>query len=685
MKYRVYIHIHFITYVHTACSTTETELFLPPECKYVHNGELFDSFLLSSCNLEQCTTNSGPCRDADHGCCCRAIETELIDVECDEGSIMTGEGVSTNETRCACTICDDIEVLVSVLVREPGEDGAVISGAQVIDKGSGELLGLTFVNGKMAFTRRLGEKTVSVIVIAAGYLPREHMIDLIPTRGTIDVVVALLRRSPIPVTPEESGYTFRLGDYVYITIPADGFSKNGSVYNGVVLFDGVFMDKEDDGFLDMIDGNQFVLGENYFSLSFFTHSSFSDSEGDDLEVEGMEYYVEGPQSNTFLTTYNQESRQWLNLGAFKPLNTPIQKRQDNQNAVFFVQLNTPINMSFIFHAELANVSCWLQFRSFDGAGIPAQGPVGILEQTGTRPDGMGFTFRFGTNTGSVQSTSDGLAENAICLPLACDGFERGTVEGILMALVQTELTPIDFPEGTFNTSEIGAPTPLGRFFTFQEVVTSTDMLIRPFYDSVEDCITAGQIDNRDVDERSFFYFESTALIRVPNNAQCFVKVRVTECVRNPANTVVFTDTNGTRNTIALDHVDLIDETFSADHFLDNDCVPASRIVCIPFQCNTRFQVSVRDDTVLPFCNIDSLSPIVSVSPILLLQNLTPQSISLNTVELAEQDYNDLDLGLYFDPNPTAALEMCRDPLQTPGNVENTASTEGFAVSFNCIL
>ena len=672
-----------------ACSTTETEHFLPPQCKYIEDGEEFDSFMVHTCNLEQCTTNSGPCRDSDRGCCCRAVRTEPISAECKEGSILSGENMATNETHCACTICDDIAVEISVLVREPGE-GPVIPGAQVLDKDSGELIGLTYTNGKMIFSRDLGSKSVTLIVLAAGYLPREVVIELKPSKVPLEVVVALLRRNPVPVEPDETGYTFRLGDYVFITIPAGGFSLNGTQYSDVVMFDGVFMDVDDEGFLDMVENRQLVLGEDYFSLSFFTQSFFSDPEGNELLAQSMNYYVEveNAQENTFLTTYDHAVGHWVNLGAFVPSTSPVHKRQttnQTQNAVFFVQLNTAIDSQFIFHAELANVSCWLQVRSFDAAGVPIQGPIGVVFQTGTRPDGMGFTFVFGTNTGSTQSNSDGLAENAICLPLACSGFNRATVEANFF-LEGNPLTPRDFPDGTFNASEIGAPTPLGRFFTFEEVITSTDTLVRPFYDSVGDCIEAGMVPNAVVDDRSFFYFISEPIIPVLNNGSCFVKVRVRECFNNARNILIFSNGTGSQNAFFLDQEPLVDEEFSADHFLDGDCVEASRVVCIPFECNTIFQITVRDHTVSEFCFIERVSPIISISPRpIFLQNLEPQSILISTEELVLQDYNNPDLGLYHDPVPMVAQDMCRDPLDLNSAEQSLASMEGYLVSFDCIL
>ena len=676
---------------HTACSATETEIFLPPECKYVHNGELFDSFLRTTCDLKQCTTQSGECRDLDRHCCCRPMRTEPIDVEC-EGGIVSGLGISTNDTLCGCSVCDDVPIRVTVLVREPGEEGRVIPGAQVLDKSTGELLGLTYIDGRMSFTVPLGSRSISVIVQAANYLPREHMVQLIPTQIPIEVTVALLRRNPVPVTPGDSGYTFRLGDYVYITIHPGGFTRNGTVYNDVVMFDGIFMDPDDEGFLDMIDGDQFIIGDSYFSLSFMTYTFFSDPDGNELIAERVDYYikVENPeqlQEEGFLVTFDQVTQEWVSLGPLTVSDSLGGKRQSS--AIFLVQLDTAL-AQFIFHANLANISCWLQVRSFDDMGEPVQGLVAIVNQVGTRPDGMRFSYIFGTNTGAAQFLVNGLQDNAVCLPVACDGFERATVEGNILEDAGP-LTPRAFPPDTFNASEIGAPARLGRFFTFQEVVTSTPNQLRPFFDSLASCMSAATVSNRDADDRNYFSFIFEEIVRVPNDSNCFIKIRVSECLRNPPNLLVLVDDNGIQNPITVDFEDLIDQSFSADHFLGPECIEAARIACVPFDCNTMFQVTVRDDTLFDFCNVSRIAPLVN-NPLLLGSSSTFQSIVMRAEVLAEQDFNNPDLGIYYDPDEMVAEQICRNPFDSPfdstgpnANIVNTAAMSGYAASFDCIL
>ena len=666
----------------TACSATETEIFLPPQCKYIQNGEVFNSFLRSTCNLEHCTTNSGPCHDSDRLCCCRSLKTEPIDVEC-EGSFISGAGISTNETHCGCTVCDDILVTVNVLVREPGSQGTPIIGARILDKKTGDLLGLTFVNGRMTFSVPLESKKVSVVILAANYLPREHVIHLKPP--SIDVVIALLRRNPIPVNPGDSGYTFRLGEHVYISVHTGGFSRNGTMYNDVVMFDGAFMEATDEGFIDMVDGRQFVLDEGYFfTLSYMTHVYFTDPDGNELNADRMDYFVEvlntdATQQDTFLVTYNQEEEKWKNLGNLT-LSNSLQKRQ---NADVLAQLNLPL-VNFIFQANLAGIDCWLQVRSFDNVGLPSQGIVATVVQDGQSPNGMGFVYKYGTDTGSFQTTVDGLAENAICLPLECTDFIIGTVDGnVALIPPRASFTPRPFPADTFNASETGAPILIGQYFVFQEVVTATDTELRPFYENLDDCKEAAMIGET-ADAKSFFSFTSEFLVRVDDTDSCFIKIRITECLRNSANTVIQASDvmGGMQNAVVVDYEQLLEEFFSADHFIGNACIKASRIECIPFPCNRQFQITVVDDNGEDFCNISNRSPIVQ-SPFL-SGDSTFNALLINSAELAEQDYNKPDLGMYFNPNPAVAREICRVPESVMDNPMNLDSVLGYAATFDCI-
>ena len=641
-----------------------------------------ESFIRTTCSLDLCTTGLGACSTSARGCCCRAIKTESIDVECGEDSPFSGVGVSTNDTHCVCSVCDDIEVTVSVLVREPGDDGAVISGAQIIDKSTGELLGLTFVNGKKSFTATVGTGSMTIIVVAAGYLPREHTIQLAPTRSFINTVVALLHRNPVPVAPEDSGYTFVVGDYVFIMVPSDGFLLNGTVYTGVVLFDGVFMESSDEGFVEMIDGDQLVLDDQYFSVRFVTYILFTDPDGNILHAQSLHYYVQSggsQEESSFLTTYNSDSGKWEDLGTFTTANDVVVGARKRQVGTVFVEVNRPIDPAFIFFANLANINCWLQIRSFQADGLPLQGLVGVVEQTGTAPDGTLFTFRFGTNTGAAQSNEDNLVENAICLPVACDGFDMGTVEGNRRVDLFSPLTPLVFPEGTFNASEIGAPIPLGRFFAFQEVTTSAPGQLRPFFQNLSECIAAGMEENGGVaDPMNFFYYIFIDVVYIPDNEMCFVKINTIECLQNGPNRVIFFEQGGIQNAFAVPFEELVDEMFSADHF-DDLCTPASRVVCIPFECNTRFEVNVRDDTVIDFCDIETVAPRAQ-SPLVRLTD-NPQSILLTTEELAEQDYNNVELGVYYDPNPDVAFQLCLDPSDLSNSL---ASSLGAAVTFDCL-
>lgn len=600
--------------------------------------------------------------------------------------MINGTAISTNDTQCGCSVCDDISVTVSILVREPGSEGAVIPGAQVLNKKTGELLGLTFINGRMTFSVPLESKEVSVIVLAANYLPREHMIKLKPTKFGIRVVIALIRRNPIFVTPDDSGYTFQLSDYVYITVAPNGFTRNGTVYSGVVMFDGMFMDATEEGFVDMIDSDQFILNNIYFTLSYMAQLYFTDTDGFELKTEHINYMyiVSNPDQiveNPFLITFDLDTQEWRYLGTLT-LSNSVQKRQQG---IVLSQLDLPISQ-FIIQANRANIGCWLQARVFDVNGEPVQGPSVVVTQTGEMPDGTRFMYMFGTSTGSAQSRNDRLAENALCLPLACDNFDIATVEGTLQLNRPVDgITPQPFPEDTFNASETGSPTVLGQFFTFTTVVTAQAANeFRPFYNSSEACAAAGRLNQQQSNERSFFYFIDEMIVRPDPDAICYIKTRIRECISNPNNSVVSIPTSGgLAVSVPIGHEDLLDVEFSGDPFDRPDCVESSRISCTPFTCDIPFQISVRDDNGIDFCPIEILSPIVQ-SP-LLSRDSRSDILVINADVLSVNDLMDnLDLGMYFDPSPEAALALCRNPENATVDFENQASMAGFAASFDCI-
>ena len=458
------------------------------------------------------------------------------------------------------------------------------------------------------------------------------------------------------------------------------------MYSGVVMFDGMFMDATEEGFADMIDSDQFILNNTFFSLSYMAQLYFTDIDGFELKAERMDYFVEvsNPDQmieNPFLITFDLETQQWRYLGTLTLLNS-VQKRQQG---IVLSQLDLPISQ-FVIQANRANIGCWLQARVFDVNGEPVQGPSVVVTQNGELPDGTRFMYMFGTSTGSAQTRVDQLAENALCLPLACDNFEIATVEGTLQLNRPVDgITPVPFPDDTFNASESGSPTVLGQFFTFTTVVTAQAASdLRPFYDSSETCATAGRLNQQQSDERSYFYFLDENIERPDSDAVCYIKIRIRECISNPNNSVISTSTaQGLMVSVPVGHEDLIDEEFSGNPFDRPDCVESSRVSCTPFSCGTPFQLTVRDDNGIDFCPIEILSPIVQ-SP-LLSRDTRDDILVINADVLSVNDLIDnIDLGMYFDPNPQAALEQCRNPQNLTAEFDNQASMAGFAASFDCI-
>ena len=664
-------------------------MILPPQCKLFQGDQEFSSFTRTRCNLEHCTTSYGACNDLDRLCCCRAISIEELDIRCEDGLVPNAD-LTTNASHCGCTICDDILVKVMIFVHEPGEERTPIVAAQVIDSDTDETLGLTYTNGMVEFTVPLSQKTVSVIVLAANYLPRERVVKLFPTSQAVYERIALAKRNIITVQPGDSGYTFSLGSAVFITIPAGGFKKNGTLYNDVVVFDGVYMDAGEEGVLDMVEGNQFFVDGAAFALTFMTFLHFSDAEGNHLEAEYMNYYVQvrnlDSNQDIFLVTFDSAADEYRRLGTLE-YSSSLQKRQQGETSVLNT-FNVPLQ-PFIIQASANNISCWLQARSFQEDRVsPILGLVITLEQTGVR-NGQPYLFVFGTNTGNAQSRDDQLDDNAICLPLACDSFTLATVEGNfgISSSERIAVTPIDFPPNTFNASEIGAPTTLGPYFTFQEVVTASEAgAPRPFYSNLESCVEYARmpLDEAALTPASYFAFSEELSLPVPEG-NCFMKVLVTECFENAANRIVILSINPDDGLVISNFILVEDD----DSFMipeasgdggDNDtgCFEVERIACVPFECNYIVQVQVLDDVGFQFCSIDTLAPVLQSS--LITGNTQSEQLLVESNLLVEQDYNSLNTGLYFNPVDMIARDLC---LMADAN--NVPSSDGFAVRFNCVL
>ena len=579
------------------------------------------------------------------------------------------------------SLLSDAEVKVVVYVHEPGERGAAFSNAQVIDTSSGQLLGVTNHSGLMEFTASLTSRNIRICVQAANYFPREHLIPLFSTTQVIDVKIALATSMSILVSPDDDGYTFSLGPMVYITVPIGGFKKNGTIYNDLVIVTAMYMESSNKGFLDMVDGAQFTMEDKHFGLLHFSQMHFNDPAGNELETEKINYYTEGSEQSgksPFLVTFDQDTQSWKQLGALSS-----RPRQTRQTSHTLEAVGVRFSV-FLGLAATITRSCWLQARTFSTAtnGMPSISVPGLIV-TMTQEAFVGNSqveYRFGSNTGS-QVDSEGTVNNAICLPMQCSNFSVASVFANRAITDPREpISPFDFPSNTFSREEVG-PTIIGRFFSIQDVITARPGNPRPFYESSSECLANAGEQISNADYADFFSFIETTLPAPPSTQNCYVKIVINECLeKGPVFvTVQATDSiNATLLSNRIEEVNFVETGNSSEFNNTTGCSKSEQVVCIPYVCNAVVSVQVSDGDTSEFCNISALAPVLYTPQ--LTRTSANDLLLIQSQMLVTRDYNNLDLGLYFNANSTIAEELCL--------VANRSSQQSFfdghTSTFNCI-
>lgn len=130
----------------------------------VNNNTSVDRFFcdLSACNLCNPELQTSVC-------CCRTLDEEIVQAECDRKNFSF-----KNTTRCGCTSCDDIEVTVQVTVVSV-KDSTPIPAAQILRTDSMELLGITLNNGQFVFQEPLRTHNITIMVQAPNFLTRRNV------------------------------------------------------------------------------------------------------------------------------------------------------------------------------------------------------------------------------------------------------------------------------------------------------------------------------------------------------------------------------------------------------------------------------------------------------------------------------------------------------------------------------
>ena len=218
------------------CSAPMSESMLLPMGCTINNATSVDRFF---CDLSACNLCSLEFRRSV--CCCRMLEEEIVQADCDNMNFGF-----RNATRCGCTSCDDIDATVQVTVLST-EDNTPIPAAQIRRSDSMELLGITLNNGQFVFREPIGTRNITIAVQAPDFLTRNVPINLENGLGRQVIAVTVLL-NPLLVLQVGFGgaaVTVRLGPAA-VSASAGAFRTNESgqmlVYEDLVTFQGVVMD-----------------------------------------------------------------------------------------------------------------------------------------------------------------------------------------------------------------------------------------------------------------------------------------------------------------------------------------------------------------------------------------------------------------------------------------------------------
>ena len=288
-------------------------------------------------------------------------------------------------------------------------------------------------------------------------------------------------------------------------------------------------------------------------------------------------------------------------------------------------------------------------------------------------------MRAGTDTGNAFNAD--LAPNAICLPLQCSNFTEATLEARQdVPSDSPNLLPNPFPEGMFGMSTI-APLDVGTVFTWDELFFPSDTNTpNPFYPTLASCQANAQESSAAADRGDYFSFQIQQMIDVPlSNETCYLKIQIQDCFASNGVTVTSINPNS----------GVIDDTstFVVERPLGG-VDDTLRAACLPFVCSDTIQILVRpnpDSGQTSFCQITGRSVIVNSDIVSDINNNEQLTIRSNT--LITNDYNDPNLGLYFDPGSGAVASMMAEQRCNAGTGDEMSDVlnpeTGVAATFSC--
>ena len=637
----------------------------------------------------------------------------------------------TSASFCGCTVCDDVDITIT-LTTQHRDTQEPVAAAQIYRKEGDQLqlVGLTNNFGKFVLSEPVGSLSITLHIVAPNFIPYPMKpITLRPDRMRTSHVINLIPLMNFEVGMGGSPITIRLGTMAAISAPPAAFTmmESNETYNDLITFSGTVMTSSDDNEFLGLPSDSFV-GMNketneleQYAVLLVAYLEFHGVEGETLTSERLRLGVsvqndDGNLPPLSMIYYDQNTGYWVNLGPLNPIEPLRKKRQSDPapSPVFLEMDGVPISV-FVALAAGQNANCWLQARTFamDSTNTPFPSSAGQnngpLVTVFQRSDisGNRFLLQFGTDTGNFFNTD--LAPNAICLPLACSDFTIAILESREDApLSSPDLLPISFPDDMFNMSS-SAPLEIGTVFTWDELFFPDDPSTpNPFYMDLASC----QNNARETtpERGDYFSFQIQQMIDEPQPTEsCFIKIQIRDCFGG--NDVTITSINpdtaaiDRRNTTFVgpppDIMDTtttmsgmgttmpMDTTTTESSFVCDESTATLRAACLSYVCGDFIQIFVRvnPDSGQPageFCQVTGRSIIVSNE---IVSEITNDQLIVESSTLKTTDFNDPNLGLYFDEGtgPTSVMmaeERCNagtgEEMSTELNVET-----GIAATFSC--
>lgn len=378
----------------------------------------------------------------------------------------------------------------------------------------------------------------------------------------------------------------------------------------------------------------------------------------------------------------------------------------------------------------SSLNCFLQSRAFQNDNSEALDVLVTLEQLAV-VNGIRMLFTFSAATGRLQTSSDGLNNNAVCIPLACDNVENAGLTAVDSS--SNPLLAVAFPDGVFDASESAdAPVAISTSFSFRMPILASSGTNRslPFFGSVGDCQAQGSENSAVANPADYLSFMIAPLLTpTASSDRCFVKVMVRDCfptTRISTNSLdVITGnslstrtedvttfmevptTSATVEPITTDFVGSGVDPSTTDQPATivpttppatpdpTQCSAATstvRIACIRYECGSEVRIralaDTSTDTLNEFgrdCDVSQTAPLLSAR--FFTNNPGTTDVIIDTSDLVASDYNNPDLGLYFEAGNSATALQVAEERCNAGRVDATSPTieidNGVTAEFTC--